>query len=102
MTHGGGMPGLAYLPQAQAIKDATMAYFISQNYSENTIFLHFNGAYHSQNYEGIIWYLKKYMPEIKIMSINTVVQDTINNLKEKYFNSADYIIVVDEDVTNTY
>lgn len=102
MTHGGGMPGIPYLPQAQALKDATMAYFISQNLQKKTVFLHFNGAYHSQNYEGIIWYLKKYEPKIKILTINTVVQDTIDMVKEENLNTADYIIVVDEDVTNTY
>lgn len=102
MAHEGGMPGFPYLPQAQAIKDATMAYFISKNLKENSTFLHFNGAYHSQNYEGIIWYLQKYNPGIQIMTITTVVQDTIDKVKVENLNTADYIIVVDADVTNTY
>ena len=41
------------LPKAQALKDATMAYSISQNLKEASVFVHFNGTYHSNNYEGI-------------------------------------------------
>ena len=33
--------------KAQAVKDATMAHFILQNYSEGEKFLHINGSYHS-------------------------------------------------------
>jgi uncharacterized iron-regulated protein len=42
------------LPKAQAIKDANMAWFTAQNLPENGTFLHFNGAYHSNNYDGIV------------------------------------------------
>ena len=41
------------MPKAQAIKDATMAYFINKNRKENSVFIHYNGTYHSDNYEGI-------------------------------------------------
>ena len=47
------------MPKAQAIKDATMAYFIHKNRKENSVFVHYNGTYHSDNCEGINWYLKK-------------------------------------------
>ena len=49
----------ANFPKAQAIKDATMAYHILENWSQEKLFLHFNGAYHSDNYESIYWYLKQ-------------------------------------------
>ena len=44
------------LPRAQAIKDATMAYFIFKYYQQGSLFIHFNGSYHSENHEGIVWY----------------------------------------------
>ena len=43
---------------AQALKDATMAETILNNWNENALFLHYNGDYHSKNYGGIYWYLK--------------------------------------------
>ena len=46
------------MPKAQAIKDAIMAHFIIKNLPSSGVFLHFNGTNHSDNYEGISWYLK--------------------------------------------
>ncbi|HOY39178.1 MAG TPA: ChaN family lipoprotein [Bacteroidales bacterium] len=89
-------------PKAQAIKDATMAYFIIKNLQPETIFLHYNGAYHSDNYESIVWYLNKSDKKLKIITISTVEQSDINVLSNDYKGLADFIIVVDEDFTKTY
>lgn len=90
------------LPKAQALKDATMAYSISQNLKEASVFVHFNGTYHSNNYEGINWYLRKFVPKVKIMTIATVEQENIDLFKKENSNLADFIIVVDSDVTKTH
>ncbi|MBY0487733.1 MAG: ChaN family lipoprotein [Flavobacteriaceae bacterium] len=90
------------MPKAQASKDATMAYFIYKNLKENSIFIHYNGSYHSDNFEGISWYLKVYNPEIKIITISTVEQKDISKLEQENYNKADFILVIDEDVTKTY
>ena len=90
------------MPKAQAIKDATMAYFISKNKKENTVFIHYNGSYHSDHFEGINWYLKTSNPNIKIITIATVEQKDISKLEKEHYNKADYILVIDEDVTKTY
>ncbi len=94
--------GMKYLPQAQALKDATMAYFIKKNLNKKGVFLHYNGAYHSNNKEGIIWYLNKYKKGLKIMTISTVSQENIHALDKENLNLADFIIVVDNDMTSTY
>jgi len=60
------------LPKAQAIKDATMAYSIAGYAEKGKLFFHYNGSYHSDNYQGIIWYLNQYKPELKILTITTV------------------------------
>jgi len=60
------------MPKAQAVKDATMAYFINKNLKEDAVFIHYNGSYHSDNFEGISWYLKTYHPNIQIITISTV------------------------------
>jgi uncharacterized iron-regulated protein len=90
------------MPKAQAIKDATMAYFISKNLKAEATFIHYNGTYHSDNYEGINWYLKKYVPKVKIVTIATVEQDDIVRFEKENQNKADIIIVVDKDVTKTH
>ncbi|MGO2103175.1 MAG: ChaN family lipoprotein [Psychroflexus halocasei] len=88
--------------KAQAIKDATMAHFILKDLLPNEVFIHFNGSYHSNYFEGIFWYLKQYREEIRIKTITTVEQEQLKNLDEKNKALADYIIIVDENMTKTY
>ena len=97
-----GGHGGSNMPKAQASKDATMAYFILQNLQAGKIFMHFNGAYHSENYDGINWYLKRKRPDISIGTITTVSQKDLKKLLEENKGKADFIICVDEDMTNTY
>lgn len=90
------------MPKAQAIKDATMAHFIIQNFVKNSLFIHYNGTYHSDNYEGINWYLKKYNPELIILTISTVEQKDISKLENENLSKGDFILVIDTDATKTY
>jgi uncharacterized iron-regulated protein len=88
-------------PKAQAIKDATMAHFILKNWSPGQLLIHYHGAYHSENYESIFWYLKQENPDLKIVTIHTVSQDDVTKLEEKNTGKADFTISVDEDMTKT-
>jgi len=90
------------MPKAQAIKDATMAYFITKNLKQNSVFIHYNGTYHSDNFEGINWYLKKINSTVQIITIATVEQKDLGKLEKEQYNKADFILVIDEDVTKTY
>ncbi|WPP48052.1 ChaN family lipoprotein [Catalinimonas niigatensis] len=87
---------------AQAIKDATMAHFIQQNLQENSTFVHFNGSYHSDRFEGIYWYLKELKPDLDIVIISSVEQEDISSWDERWENVADYIISIPADMTKTY
>ncbi len=99
MMGGHGSPRLV---KAQAMKDATMAWSIAHHLPEGALFLHFNGSFHSDYHEGIVWYLKQYRPELEVKTITTVSQDDINKLDEENLGKADFIIAVDEDMTTTY
>lgn len=90
------------MPKAQAIKDATMAYFIEKNLKPESIFIHFNGTYHSDNFEGINWYLKNTAPNLEIITIATLEQKDLEKIMPEDYNKADYILVIDEDVTKTH
>lgn len=97
-----GDHGTLDLVKAQAIKDATMAHFIMKNFEYGTLFIHFNGAYHSDQYEGILWYLKKSNDKLNYGTISTVSQADVQRLEKENFGKADFIICVDEDMTETY
>ncbi len=101
MMGGSGGHVTENLPKAQAAKDATMAYFIAGNLVQGKTFIHFNGTYHSDNYEGIVWYLKKLNPALKIITINSSEQDDVNNLAKESEGKADFMIVVPSSMTKT-
>ncbi len=98
MGHGKSPDNLA---KAQAIKDATMAYFILKNYKSGSIFIHYNGCYHSDDYEGIVWYIKSENPSLKILTISPSRQNSIDKLEDEYLNKADFIIAVPSSMTKT-
>lgn len=90
------------LPKAQAIKDATMAHFILQNHLPGGVFLHFHGTYHSDNFEGILWYLRQTAPTLQYFTISTVEQPQLDKLEEEHLGKAHFILVIPENMTKTY
>lgn len=90
------------LPKAQALKDATMAHFILKSYQPDHIFLHLHGTYHSDNYEGILWYLKQQRPDLRYLTLSTVEQEDIQELNPESLGKADFLLVVPENMTKTY
>jgi uncharacterized iron-regulated protein len=102
MMAGHGSEPNENFPKAQAIKDATMAWFIHQHMEVGKLFIHFNGSYHSDNYEGILWYLQLLRPEVKMMTIATIEAETSKRLIEEKVGVADYIIAVPPRMTKTH
>ena len=90
------------LPKAQAAKDATMAEFILKNWIKGKLFLHFNGTYHSDDFESIVWYLLQANPDLKILTIGSVEQKEVDKLEEDYLNQANFILAVPASMTKTY
>jgi uncharacterized iron-regulated protein len=90
------------LPKAQAIKDATMARSIVNYWQKGKILIHYNGSYHSGRHMGIIWYLNKYDPSIKVITIATVLQDEIDKMDDDNRDEADFVIVIPTSMTRTY
>jgi len=90
------------LPKSQAVKDATMAHFILKNWSKGKLFIHYNGTYHSNNHQGIEWYLKQENKELKVFTIAAMEQSSVDTLAKESINLADYIIVTPEGMTKTH
>ena len=88
---------------AQAIKDATMAESILQNFQSGKTFIHYNGDYHSKQYGGIYWYLKKKNPNLKIAVISVFESEKPElSLPEKDFIPTEFNLVIPSDMTKTY
>ena len=97
---GGKNSGKSYFAEAQAIKDATMAWFISQNYDKK--FIHFNGNFHSDNKGGIIPYLEQYLPGKTIVTICSARQDSLKSLEKENRGRADFVVVAPTDFPMSY
>lgn len=88
---------------AQAIKDATMAESIFENLQAGKTFIHYNGDYHSKQYGGIYWYLKKKKPSLKIAVISVFESEKAELvLPEKDFIPTEFNLVIPNDMTKTY
>jgi uncharacterized iron-regulated protein len=96
ISRAAGGHGGENLPKSQASKDATMAHFTLKNLEPGSRFLHLNGAYHSDGYEGIVWYVRKAQPNLRILTITTQEGDAA------VLGKADFTILVPADMTKTY
>lgn len=88
---------------AQAVKDATMAESIYQNFKSAQLHLHYQGDFHSKQYGGIFWYLKKLNPDLKIAVISVFEsEDEKLPLPKEDFIPTEYNLVFPTDMTKTY
>lgn len=99
-SHSPGDP--ADMARSQASKDATMAHFITNNLVPGSKFLHYHGTFHSNNFEGIYYYLTRKNPELKIMTIASVNQSSLDKLESENLGLASFVLVVPEDSPKTY
>jgi uncharacterized iron-regulated protein len=88
--------------QAQALKDATMAYFISRNLSKDMIFFHLNGSYHSNYYQGIMHYLEAMDQKVEVLTITSVQQEETMSVSSENRKKADFILVLPVDAPKSY
>jgi len=96
-----GGHGSTNLADAQAIKDATMTHFIMEYWQPGKLLIHYNGAYHSDEFESMNWFLKRANPDLNIVTISTVSQDDVETLDEESEGKADFIIAVPSTMTQT-
>ncbi|REG82767.1 ChaN family lipoprotein [Algoriphagus antarcticus] len=98
-----GAPGNSeFMIHAQALKDATMAESLFEPLSAGKKVYHINGSYHSKDGEGILWYLEKEFPKVKILNIHTVTQDQLGKLDDENAKAGEIILVLPSDSHTTY
>jgi uncharacterized iron-regulated protein len=93
---GGGPVRPENLVAAQALKDATMAHFVSRAVTRGTALLHVNGAYHSQGRGGICWWLERARPELRVRTVTAVLGEP-GRLEAEHRGAGDYVAVASAD-----
>ena len=95
-------PNMLNIQTAQAAKDATMAHFSIKNFNKGDLLFHFEGSYHSNYNQGIIWWIDKIKPRLTIKSITTVMKSEWDEMtEEQKATIANYSIVVADNMTQT-
>ncbi len=103
----GGKPGGSdNIAKAQALKDATMGWFIVNHMKDGHVFLHFNGAFHTDNNEGIVWYVNHYhkiASNKSGLSILTISCEEVEDMKQPPSeNKAGFMITTPVSMTKTH
>jgi len=97
-SHGAGGENMV---QAQALKDATMAHFIAENWTKGSVFYHLQGDYHSANEGGIGAYLKEYAKRRKVLVISTVEGESLA-WDNSYEKRGDIVLITKQNFTKTH
>ena len=89
--------------QSQNLWDATMAWSIAQFFKSHPQFkiLQLNGGFHSEEKLGVVAQLKKYAPNMRVLTIAAYADDSFENPDwGKFKQMADYIILTDTKTDN--
>lgn len=93
---------LLYMSQAQAIKDATMAYFLLENMKKDSKFIHLNGNLHSDNFQGVPAYVKDQNKKLKIVTLSTVSAENPGQFQSENKNQATFLFYVNSTAPKSY
>lgn len=83
---------------SQALWDATMANSISENLkkNKNSLIVHLNGAFHTENRLGTVEHLLKYKPDARILVVTMRYEEDFKNFdKAKHSDLGDFVILTD-------
>jgi uncharacterized iron-regulated protein len=91
--------------QSQNLWDATMGWSIAQFYKSHPGYktLQLNGGFHSEEKLGAVAQLKKYAPNVRVLTIAAYADDNFDNPDwTKFKQLADYIILTDPSLQKKF
>ncbi|HEY0426426.1 MAG TPA: ChaN family lipoprotein [Pyrinomonadaceae bacterium] len=83
---------------SQSLWDATMAFSISKYLKQykNSLIVHLNGSFHTENRLGTIDHLLKYNPKARVLVVTMRYEDDFKNFdKSKHTDLGDFVILTD-------
>ena len=63
-------------------------------------FVHVNGSYHSQDWEGIVWYLRQAQPDLNVLTIHGDTQVDVWTPDSTALNRADFLLLTQRKMTH--
>lgn len=83
---------------SQSLWDATMAYSIAEELkkNKNSLIVHLNGSFHTENHLGLPEHLTKYQPKAKFLVVTMKYDENFTNFdKAKYSGLGDFVVLTD-------
>jgi uncharacterized iron-regulated protein len=91
--------------QSQNLWDATMGWSIAKFYKSHTDYkiMQLNGGFHSEEKLGAVAQLKKYAPNVKVLTVAAYADDSFDNPNwSKFTQLADYVILTDPKLPRSF
>lgn len=102
--HGAGAAaGPSHLLDAQNLRDASMAYAISEHLrlNERALVVHVNGAFHSEGRLGVPEHLKLYRPRARVLVVTLLPEGFPDFDAARHPASGDFVILTDPALPRT-
>ncbi|MEP7039739.1 MAG: ChaN family lipoprotein [Acidobacteriota bacterium] len=105
----GGMPSntqsVSKILESQTLWDATMAFSIAEylKNNKNSLVVHLNGSFHTENRLGTAEQLLKFSPRLKVLVVTIKSEDDFNKFdKTKHLNLGDFVILTDAKIPRSF
>src|SRR5690606_14917695 len=93
--------GLSNILSSQSLWDATMAYSVAEalKRNDNSLVVHLNGGFHTENRLGTIEHLQKYVPNARSIVVTIRYEDDFRSFdKPKHSDIGDFVVLTDASV----
>jgi uncharacterized iron-regulated protein len=100
----GAMTGMQ-IYQSQNLWDATMGWSIAKFYKTHLDYkiMQLNGGFHSEEKLGAVAQLKKYVPNVKVLTVAAYADDSFDNPDwSKFTQLADFVILTDPKLPKSF
>lgn len=97
--------GINKILDSQSLWDATMSFSISEylKANKNSLIVHLNGSFHTENRLGTAEQLLKYRPKAKILVVTIRYEEDFTKFdKTKHENIGDFVILTDSKVPRSF
>jgi len=91
--------------EAQTLWDATMAFSIAEHLktNKNSLIVHLNGSFHTENRLGTVEHLQKYQPNAKTLVVTMRTEEDYTKFDAaKHSGLGDYVILTDAKVPRSF
>ena len=95
-----GGHGSSNILDSQTLWDATMAHSIAENLKKDSLIIHLNGSFHTENHLGTAEQLLRYKPKTRVLVVTMRGENDFQNFdKSRHTDLGDFVILTEAKKT---